>query len=82
MRVCIHSSINIHSRGSLRLFSPAGVSAPEADRKGEAAFTIKRLNGFNHLEEEKPALAPAHLDFRTGLEVFPLLTGNFALCEI
>lgn len=39
MKVCIHSLINIHSRGSLRLFSPAGVSAPEGDKKGEEVTT-------------------------------------------
>lgn len=33
MRVCIHFLINIHSQGSLRLFSPVGVWAPDKGKK-------------------------------------------------
>lgn len=88
MRVCIHSLINIHSRGSLRLFSPVGESAPEVDKKGEAALPSRGekeiLFCFNYfwVKETVIAFSTPHLNFRTGLEVFPLLRGNFALWEI
>lgn len=42
MRVCIHFSVNIHSQGSLRLFFPAGVWAPEG-REHEAVLTSECL---------------------------------------